>query len=79
MKNQSNSILRNVRYIGDVLMIIQTVVCLIKLFNDYIKPHLTQKRGGTTEEASATEPSSGPKEEVAPETESAHETINEQQ
>ena len=78
MKNQSNSILRNVRYIGDVLMIIQTVVCLIKLFNDYIKPHLTQKRGGTTEEASATEPTSDPKEEVAPETESAHEPINEQ-
>ncbi len=79
MKNQSNSILRNVRYIGDVLMIIQTVVCLIKLFNDYIKPHLTQKRGGTTEEASATETESDPKEEDAPKTDSAHETMNEQQ
>lgn len=77
MKNQSNSILRNVRFIGDVLMIIQTVVCLIKLFNDYIKPHLTQKRGGTTEEASATETESDPKEEEAPRTDSVNEIMNE--
>ena len=73
-------VFKHVRFIGDVLVIIQTVVCLVKLFNDYIKPHLTQKHGGTTEEASATEPTSDPTEEVAPETESAHETIiNEQQ
>ena len=72
-------VFKHVRFIGDVLVIIQTIVCLVKLFNDYIKPHLTQKRGGTTEEASATDPTRDPKEEVAPETESAHETINEQQ
>ena len=60
-------VFKHVRFIGDVLVIIQTIVCLVKLFNDYIKPHLTQKRGGTTEEASATEP----------ETESAHEIMNE--
>ena len=72
-------VFKHVRFIGDVLVIIQTIVCLVKLFNDYIKLHLTQKRGGTTEEASATEPTSDPKEEVAPETESAHETMNEKQ
>jgi hypothetical protein len=72
-------VFKHVRFIGDVLVIIQTIVCLVKLFNDYIKPHLTQKRGGTTEEASATETESDPKEEDAPKTDSAHETMNEQQ
>lgn len=70
-------VFKHVRFIGDVLVIIQTIVCLVKLFNDYIKPHLTQKRGGTTEEASATETESDPKEEEAPRTDSANEIMNE--
>lgn len=79
MKIPTKQFFKNVRYVGDVLVLIQTIVCLFKMYEDYIKPRFTRdkKNDDTAEEVRVDTPTGDPIPEDAPQQESADEAVNE--